>query len=245
MNRLTLNHVGFDYVSKEATTRVIDDLSLKVEDGEFLVILGPSGCGKTTLLRLIAGLLSPTRGNIVLSGVDASLLKAKDRRIGWVSQSVSNYSFLNVYANIALPLKADKIDLKEIEKKVEAVAKELGIEYLLGRKPKELSLGQQQKLALARAMVKDPDLYLLDEPFSAVDPSSRKELRELLKAVQKKMHATFLLVSHDSMDALSLADRVAILDQGRIIQSGIPGEVIAHPVDPDVMALMGQEGREE
>lgn len=237
MNRLSFNNVTFAYPTKKDPKPVINGLSFEVPKGRFLVILGSSGSGKTTIVKLTAGLLSPSSGSIVFSGVDSSILKGTDRHIGYVSQAATNYSFLSVFQNIALPLKAEKVPLQEIEERVGEVADSLGISFLLGRKPKELSLGQQQKVSLARAIVKNPDLYLLDEPFSSLDFPSRTSLRKDLDFLHKKKESTIIMVSHDINDALLLSDWVILLNQGSIVQEGEIHSLMSHPKNSFVQSF--------
>lgn len=240
MKRLLLTHLSYAYLGKKkAMIPCLHDLSFSLDEGECLVILGPSGSGKTTLLKLVAGLLFPQEGTITLSGVDANLLKPKDRNLAYVSQSVTTYSFLSVYENIALPLKAQRIDLQEIEERVTGVAERLGISHLLSRKPRELSEGQRQKVALARSLVKKPDLYLFDEPFSNLDGASRIKLRKDLKDIHEKEHASILFVSHDLNDALALSDRVLLLNQGRIEEEGDIHQMLKQPGSRFVATFLG------
>lgn len=212
VKRLEVKSLSFEYESKKEAVSVFDNLSLSVNEGEFVVILGSSGCGKSTLLKLVAGLLEPRRGEIWINGLNASLLHNKDRNIGYVSQSYTTYPFLSVYENIAFPLKAERIGLKEIEERVNAVAAYFAVAHLLSRRPRQLSEGQKQRVSLARAFVKHPTLYLLDEPFSGLDVKTREDLRSLLMHVHHDERGTFLMVSHDINDAVALGDRIMVLE---------------------------------
>jgi len=213
MKRLEIKGLSFAYANKKEKSVIFNNLNLVLQEGEFIVILGPSGCGKSTLLKVIAGLLNPESGRMYINGLDASLMKNKDKNIGYVSQSYTIYSFLSVYENIALPLKAQKIALDEIEERVEEAARYFGIEYLLSRKPRQLSEGQKQRVSLARAFIKHPSLYLLDEPFSGLDYQTKQDLRAFLKNLHRNENGTFLMVSHDLNDATALADRVLRMDE--------------------------------
>lgn len=225
MNRLVIENLNVSYHSKKEIVSVLKDFSLRLAQGELLVILGPSGCGKTTLLKTIAGIIPYDSGSMNISGIDAEKLTVKNRNLAYVSQNYVTYSFLSVYNNIALPLKAQKIPLDEIERRVSAISKKLGIDYLLSRKPKVLSGGQQQRVALAKALIKNPDIYLFDEPFSNLDPKMRVELRKLLKQIKEEYNASMIFVTHDVNDALYLADRVLIMEEGEVYHELTPREL--------------------
>ena len=218
MKRLVINDLHASYRKKKEVNEVIKGISLELNDNEIIVILGPSGCGKTTLLKAIAGVIDIDSGGIVISGLESDKISTKNRNISYVSQSFFTYDFMSVYNNIALPLKAQKIPIEEIDKRVNEVAKVLGIDYLLSRKPKILSGGQRQRVALARALVKRPDLYLFDEPFSNLDPLVRNDLREEIKRIKKEFNTAMIFVTHDVNDAVSLADRVLIMENGVFVK---------------------------
>ena len=218
MKRLVITDLHASYRKKKEVNEVIKGISLELNDNEIIVILGPSGCGKTTLLKAIAGVVDIDSGSIVISGLESDKISTKNRNISYVSQSFFTYDFMSVYNNIALPLKAQKIPIEEIDKRVNEVAKVLGIDYLLSRKPKILSGGQRQRVALARALVKRPDLYLFDEPFSNLDPLVRNELREEIKRIKKEFNTAMIFVTHDVNDAVSLADRVLIMENGVFVK---------------------------
>ncbi len=218
MKRLVINDLHASYRKKKEVNEVIKGISLELNDNEIIVILGPSGCGKTTLLKAIAGVIDIDSGSIVISGLESDKISTKNRNISYVSQSFFTYDFMSVYNNIALPLKAQKIPIEEIDKRVNEVAKVLGIDYLLSRKPKILSGGQRQRVALARALVKRPDLYLFDEPFSNLDPLVRNDLREEIKRIKKEFNTAMIFVTHDVNDAVSLADRVLIMENGIFVK---------------------------
>ena len=218
MKRLVITDLHASYRKKKEVNEVIKGISLELNDNEIIVILGPSGCGKTTLLKAIAGVVDIDSGSIVISGLESDKISTKNRNISYVSQSFFTYDFMSVYNNIALPLKAQKIPIEEIDKRVNEVAKVLGIDYLLSRKPKILSGVQRQRVALARALVKRPDLYLFDEPFSNLDPLVRNELREEIKRIKKEFNTAMIFVTHDVNDAVSLADRVLIMENGVFVK---------------------------
>ena len=167
---------------------------------------------------IICGVVDIDSGSIMLSGLDALKVPVKNRNISYVSQSFFTYDFMTVYNNIALPLKAAKVPIDEIDRRVHSVSKKLGIEFLLSRKPKVLSGGQRQRVALARALIKSPDLYLFDEPFSNLDPLVRNDLKEEVKRIKKEFNTAMIFVTHDINDAISLADRVLIMENGRFVK---------------------------
>lgn len=218
MKRLVIDDLYVSYKKKKEKIEVIKGLSLELSDNETLVILGASGCGKTTLLKAICGVVDIDSGSIMLSGLDALKVPVKNRNISYVSQSFFTYDFMTVYNNIALPLKAAKVPIDEIDRRVHSVSKKLGIEFLLSRKPKVLSGGQRQRVALARALIKSPDLYLFDEPFSNLDPLVRNDLKEEVKRIKKEFNTAMIFVTHDINDAISLADRVLIMENGRFVK---------------------------
>lgn len=241
MKKLEIKNLNFSYKEKKSSIKVIDDISFNLDDGELLVILGASGCGKTTLLKTITGVIEYDSGSMIIGGIDACKLSIQNRNLAYVSQSFFTYGFMNVYNNIALPLKAMKVPLEEIERRVLQVSKKLEIEYLLSRKPKSLSGGQQQKVALARALVKNPDIYLFDEPFSNLDPLIRIELRKELKKIKEEYNASMIFVTHDINDALYLADRIIIMEQGKIIQEGNVNDILNNPTNSLVYELINQK----
>ena len=226
MNRLELRDIHTSYINKKIKTEVLKGISFNVIDGEFIVILGASGSGKTTLLKTIAGLIDYDEGEMIINSIDAKGLSIQNRNMSYVFQSFTTYNFLSVYNNIALPLKAQKIGVKEIEKRVLDIAKKLDIDYLLTRRPKELSGGQKQKIALARAFIKNPDIYLFDEPFANLDSKTKIGLKMDLKRIQKEYNATTIFVTHDINDCLQLASRVLVIDEGKIIFDGNTTELI-------------------
>ncbi|MDK2383704.1 MAG: ABC transporter ATP-binding protein, partial [Candidatus Korarchaeota archaeon] len=209
----------------------VDHLNLEVAHGEFVALLGPSGCGKTTTLLMIAGIYRPTEGYIYFDDRVVNDLEPKDRNVGMVFQTYALYPHMKVFDNIAFPLKLKKVPKEEIERKVRRVAELLHIEDLLDRKPSQLSGGQQQRVALARALVKEPDLFLMDEPLSNLDAKLRVEMRGELKRLQKDLGITTIYVTHDQLEAMTMADRIAVLNNGRLQQYGPPEELYRKPAN--------------
>ncbi|QZY50583.1 ABC transporter ATP-binding protein [Leucobacter tenebrionis] len=225
MARLVLDQITREFGDFVATDRI----SLTIEDGDFLVLLGPSGCGKTTLLRMIAGLLEPTSGSIRIDDEDITALPARKRDLAMVFQSYALYPHLSVEKNLAFPLKARRTPKAEIETRVRAAAESVEIDHLLDRKPKELSGGQRQRVAVARALVREPKAFLMDEPLSNLDAKLRTATRRELAALHRKLGATFVYVTHDQIEAMTMATRIALLNGGRIEQYGTPEELYDAP----------------
>ena len=218
---------------------VIRKLDLEIEDKEFLVLLGPSGCGKTTTLRAIAGLEEIDSGDILIDGKSVQHLKASDRDIAFVFQLYALYPHLNAFDNIAFPLKATKKDQQTIQKRVNEVAQVLRIESLLTKKPSELSSGDMQRVAVGRAMVRRPKAILMDEPIGSLDAKLREDMRTELKRLHIEINATTLYVTHDQVEAMSMADKIAIMEEGVLQQVGTPGEVYDHPANLYVAQFIG------
>ncbi len=217
----------------------VDGIDLIAKEGEFLVLLGPSGCGKTTLMRLIAGLEQPTSGEILLDGAVVNDLPPRARNIAMVFQSYALYPHLTVEKNISFPLRAVGMERGETRKKVEWAAKMFGIERFLDRKPRQLSGGERQRVALARAVVREPVVFLLDEPLSNLDAKLRNSARDELKQFQDQLGTTTIYVTHDQAEAMGLGDRIAVLNQGKVIQIGTPQEIYGHPMDIFVATFIG------
>lgn len=220
-------------------TQALKQVDLTVSDHEFIVLLGPSGCGKSTLLRLIAGLEKPTEGTLRFDGEDVSTLEPMKRNVAMVFQSFALYPHLTVYKNMAFPLKSMKLPQEEIKRRVEAAAKILDIDYLLNRRPRVLSGGQRQRVALGRAMVREPVVFLLDEPLSNLDAKMRTELRDQIIRLHERLKTTFVYVTHDQAEAMQMGDRLAIMDMGRIVQTGTPQEIYDHPNSVYVAGFVG------
>ncbi|NJE05031.1 ABC transporter ATP-binding protein [Thermococcus sp. M36] len=207
----------------------LEGINLEIEDREFMALLGPSGSGKSTLLYTIAGIYRPTSGRIYFDGRDVTEVPPKDRNVGLVFQNWALYPHMTVFKNIAFPLELRKAPKDEIERKVREVAQMLRIENLLDRYPWQLSGGQQQRVAIARALVKEPDVLLLDEPLSNLDALLRLEVRAELKRLQKELGITAVYVTHDQAEALAMADRIAVIREGEILQVGTPDDVYYKP----------------
>ncbi len=229
---------------KEVTKRfgdvvAVNSLSLEVKDKEFLVLLGPSGCGKTTALRCIAGLETPEEGEIYIGDRLVNDLDPKERDVAMVFQSYALYPHMTVFNNLAFPLENMKVPKDEIKIKVRQVAELLKIEALLDRKPKQLSGGQRQRVALGRAMVRDPHVFLMDEPLSNLDAKLRVYMRAELKKLQKELGVTTVYVTHDQVEAMTMGDKIAILNEGVLQQTGTPDEIYFNPSNVFVAGFIG------
>jgi len=217
----------------------VKNLSLSVRNGEFLVLLGPSGCGKTTTLRMISGLETPSEGKIYFGDRDVTYLPPKDRNISMVFQSYAVWPHMTVYENIAFPLRVKKYPKGEIDKRVKWAAELLQIESLLDRYPGQLSGGQRQRVAVARAIVVEPDVLLMDEPLSNLDAKLRVMMRAELKKLQTKLKVTTIYVTHDQVEAMTMGDRIVVMNQGRLLQVGPPTEVYLKPNSLFVATFIG------
>jgi multiple sugar transport system ATP-binding protein len=232
--------VSFAHVSKRfGGVTAVDDLCLEVPNGEMLVLLGPSGCGKTTSLRMLAGLESITSGQIRIGDTVVNDLPPRARDIAMVFQSYALYSHLTVYENLAYPLRVRKLPKMEIDQRVRDVADVVQIGELLQRKPRALSGGQRQRVALGRAIIRRPAVFLMDEPLSNLDAKLRLHTRGELKRFQRELATTTIYVTHDQAEAMTLADRVAIMDRGVLQQVGPPKEVYARPASVFVAGFLG------
>ncbi|MEM4871694.1 MAG: ABC transporter ATP-binding protein [Thermofilaceae archaeon] len=217
----------------------VNRISFEVKDGEFMVLLGPSGCGKTTTLRLIAGLETPDEGEIYIGDRLVNDLPPKDRDVAMVFQNYALYPHMTVYDNIAFPLRIRKLPKREIDKRVKEVAKLLRIEELLDRYPRQLSGGQQQRVALGRALVREPQVFLMDEPLSNLDAKLRVYMRAELKRLQRELKITTVYVTHDQAEAMTMADRIAVMNEGRIMQLAEPHELYYKPANTFVAGFIG------
>lgn len=228
-------------LNKTYTPKVIPvkDITLDVEEGEFLTLLGPSGCGKSTLLRLIAGLEAPTRGKVVINGRDVSRVSPGKRNIAMVFQSYALYPHMTVYENIAAGLKLRKIPTEEIRRRVEDVAEKLGLQSLMDRKPGQMSGGQRQRVALGRALVRQPDVFLLDEPLSNLDALLREQVRADLKQLFEQQQTPVVYVTHDQTEAMTLSSKVAVLYDGYLQQLAPPQEIYNKPANQFVAGFVG------
>jgi len=232
--------VVLDSVSKFfGDVKAVDGVSLKVLDKEFLTLLGPSGCGKTTTLRLIAGLEELSGGSIYIGDRKVNDLAPRDRNIAMVFQSYALYPHMSVFDNMAFPLKVRKVAKSELDKRVRQSAELLGISELLKRKPKELSGGQRQRVALGRAIVRSPDVFLMDEPLSNLDAKMRVYMRAELKRLQKKLGTTLIYVTHDQVEAMTMSDRIAVMNDGKLQQLDMPETVYQHPNNIWVAGFIG------
>jgi spermidine/putrescine transport system ATP-binding protein len=217
----------------------LDDVSLSVTTGEFVTILGPSGCGKTTLLRIIAGLELADRGRILLGGFDMTRVPANRRRVNTVFQNYALFPHLNVFENIAFGLRARKFPPDEVNRRVRQALEMLHLEEMPRRRTSQLSGGQKQRVALARALVNQPDVLLLDEPMSALDAKLRAEVQLELRRLQRRLGTTFVLVTHDQNEAMTVSDRIFVMRDARIVQSGPPAAVYDRPASRFVAEFLG------
>ena len=230
--RFRSNRFGHDVVA-------VADINLEIVDGEFVTLVGPSGCGKSTLLNIIAGLETPSTGQIRIDGKLVNDLPPRKRDVAMVFQDYALYPHMDVFANIAFPLRCRKQSPSEIRTKVFTTAEKIGISDLLTRKPRELSGGQRQRVALARALVRHPKIFLFDEPLSNLDPALRVELRHEIKQLHRQLRTTFIYVTHDQTEAMTLSDRVIVLDHGHIQQISHPRDVYDKPANLFVAAFFG------
>lgn len=219
---------------------ILHDINLEVREGEFLTLLGPSGCGKTTLLRLISGFEEPTRGAILIDDKDVSGLPPHQRHTHTVFQSYALFPHMTVFENIAFGLRCQKVPNQEIKDRVAAVLKMVKLEKYAERKPSQLSGGQQQRVAIARAAVNRPRVLLLDEPLSSLDYRLRKTMQIELKQLQRRLGITFIFVTHDQEEALSMSDRVVVMQEGHIEQIGTPRQVYEEPATLNVATFIGE-----
>ncbi|MDQ0315345.1 ABC transporter ATP-binding protein [Amorphus orientalis] len=234
--------IAFQAVTKDfGATRAVESLSFTMQDGEFFALLGPTGAGKTTTLRLVAGLERPDYGRILIGGRDATSLSPPQRDVAFVFQQYSLYPHLTVFENLAFPLKAPgkRLSDKDIKSRVEAVAEKLRIEHKLGNKATRLSGGEMQRVSIGRALVREPACFLMDEPLSSLDAKLREELRAELKHLQVELGATILYVTHDQVEAMTLADRVGVLIDGRLHQIDAPEVLYETPADVAVAQQVG------
>ena len=226
-------------IFKAGELGAVNDVNLVTHEGEFLVFLGPSGSGKTTLLRMIAGLETPTSGEILIGGRVVNDLTPRERRIAMVFQSYALYPHLTVYKNIAFPLKAQNVPRELHRQKVEWAAGLLGIGRLLDRKPRELSGGERQRVALARAIVREPEVFLLDEPLSNLDAKLRASARQEIEQFQARVGTTTIYVTHDQVEAMAMGDRIVVMNFGQVRQIGSAAEVYDEPADTFVATFLG------
>src|SRR6056297_2413786 len=217
----------------------VDDFDLTIPDREFLVLLGPSGCGKTTTMRMIAGLEDPTDGEILIDGRDVTHLDPKDRDVAMVFQSYALYPNMNVYENIRFPLKVRGVDPSTHDERVRRASAMVELDDFLHRKPAELSGGQRQRVALARAIVREPTVFLMDEPLSNLDAKLRVSTRAQIKNLSHELSTTTIYVTHDQIEAMTLADRVVVMERGVVQQVGSPTEIYDRPANTFVASFIG------
>lgn len=217
----------------------VEEMDLVIEDGEFVAVLGPSGCGKSTTLFMLAGIYAPSAGDMRFDGALVNEVESKDRNVGIVFQSYALYPHMSVRENITFPLRFKKVPETEARRRVDAIADLVQVHDLLDRRPAEMSGGQQQRVALARALVKEPQLLLLDEPLSNLDATLRLSMRTEIKRLQRRLGVTTILVTHDQVEATTMADRIVCMSQGRIEQVATPVELYARPASLFVAGFVG------
>ncbi len=237
MSNVSLRNLSKSY---DRTKTIIDNINLEISDKEFIVLVGASGCGKSTILRMIAGLEDITKGEILIGDKVVNNVHPKDRDIAFVFQSYALYPHMSVYDNIAFGLKMRKTDKKVIDEKVKEVAQVLDLTQYLDRKPKQLSGGQRQRVALGRAMVRNPKVFLMDEPLSNLDAKLRVQMRSEIKKLHRKLDTTFIYVTHDQTEALTMGDRIVVLDKGVIQQVDTPKNIYSNPANTFVAGFIGQ-----
>ena len=236
MSNVTLKQLKKIYDKKV----VIDGIDLEIKDKEFIVLVGASGCGKSTILRMIAGLEEISGGEILIDGKRVNDVHPKDRDIAFVFQSYALYPHMTVRENIAFGLKMRKVDKATIDKKVQEAAEILDLTEYLDRRPKQLSGGQRQRVALGRAIVRNPKVFLMDEPLSNLDAKLRVQMRSEIKKLHEKLQTTFIYVTHDQTEALTMGDRIVVLDKGHIQQVDTPEEIYNNPKNKFVAGFIGQ-----
>ncbi|SCN25246.1 Spermidine/putrescine import ATP-binding protein PotA [Clostridium sp. N3C] len=237
-----LNHVVkvFDDDDHDQSHAAVNDISLEIMEGEFLTILGPSGCGKTTTLRMIAGFEKCTQGNIYIDGEDVSSKPPYERQVNTVFQSYALFPHMNIYDNIAFGLNLKKVSKTEIDRRVKEMLKMVQLEGMEKRMPDQLSGGQKQRVAIARAIINKPKVLLLDEPLGALDQKLRKQMQVELKHLQKQLGITFIFVTHDQEEALTMSNRICIMNNGKIEQVGTPDEIYERPATRFVADFIGE-----
>lgn len=233
-------HLELKNIAKEfGNIKVLEDINLDIESGEFIVLLGPSGSGKSTILRIIAGLEEPTRGEVLISGKVVNKTPPKDRDIAMVFQNYALYPHLNIYENLAFSLKMKGFEKEKLTLAVNEIADLLGVKNHLLKKPKELSGGEKQRVALGRAIIRKPQMFLMDEPLSNLDAKLRIQMRLELLKLHKKISKTFIYVTHDQIEALTMGNRIVVLNEGKIQQIGSPQNIYHEPINTFVANFVG------
>mgnify|MGYP002777016410 CR=1 FL=1 len=235
MAQVCLNQITRQFDSVIA----VSDITFEIPDGEFWVLVGPSGCGKSTILRMIAGLESITKGELYIGNTLVNSIPPRQRDVAMVFQNYALYPHMTIAQNLSFGLRMRKVDPITLNKRVESVARSLSIDHLLNRKPKQLSGGQQQRVALGRAIIREPKVFLMDEPLSNLDAQLRDETRAFLKELHRQLGITTIYVTHDQVEAMTLADKIVILDQGKIQQIGLPQTIYQRPANRMVATFIG------
>jgi multiple sugar transport system ATP-binding protein len=236
MAQVTLDRISKHYIPQQP---VLHDVNLSIDDGEFVVLVGPSGCGKSTLLRMLSGLESISAGELRIGGRRVNEMPPADRGIAMVFQSYALYPHMNVYRNMAFGLTQRLRDKAAIDRRIREAARSLHIDHLLDRLPRDLSGGQRQRVAIGRAIVRQPELFLFDEPLSNLDAALRAHTRVEIAKLHRELNATIVYVTHDQVEAMTLADRIVVLHAGRIQQTGTPRELYDHPANRFVATFLG------
>ncbi len=235
MSSITISSV----TKKFGDFTAVRDLTLDIDEGDFVALLGPSGCGKTTTMNIIAGLEEPTEGQVLFDGQNLSGVRIQDRNIGFVFQNYAIFTHLSVYRNLSYGLEVKKFDRAEIDRRVKSMAKRMSIEHRLEQSASSLSVNEMQKLAIGRSAITEPRIFLLDEPLSNLDAGFRAYMRAELKVLQNEFGQTMVYVTHDQIEAMSLADKIAIIDQGKLMQYGSPLEIYNNPHNRFVANFLG------
>lgn len=235
MSKVSLKNVSKSFGKVD----ILHDINLELDSNQFTVFVGPSGCGKSTLLRLIAGLEDVTKGNIYIDDSDVTYIAPAKRRVAMVFQTYALYPHMTVYENMSFALRRTKYPKEEIHRRVMDAAETLQVTHLLDRKPKQLSGGQRQRVAIGRAIIRDPKVFLFDEPLSNLDATLRVQMRMRIAKLKEKLHTTMIYVTHDQVEAMTLADKIVVLNAGRIEQIGAPLYLYHHPINKFVAGFIG------